>query len=83
MLNRAPSDTADWFEPVKLKNLQLDVEGEDERWFDVTCNAVDFRGGLAVQVALNDRTGQRRAEIDLYRTEIDFREFFARMPVAL
>lgn len=75
--------TTDWFEPVQLESVRLDVGGEDDLWADVTCTVVDYRGELAVQVAFVDRSGQRRAEIDLYRTEVDYHEFFERIPVAL
>jgi len=82
-LDRAIRIAWDRLEPVSLENLQIEVASSDERWVDVTCTVIDHGRDLAVQVALHDRSGQRRAEIDLHRTEVDYREFFERIPVAL
>lgn len=73
----------EWLEPIKLLNVRLDTGGGEDRWVDATCSVIEQGSALAVQVALHDRSGQRQAEINLYKTELDYREFFERIPVAL
>lgn len=82
-LDRAMQIAWDRSEPVDLENLQIALESSGERWVDATCTVIDHGRDLAVQVALYDRSGQRRAEIDLHRTELDYREFFERIPIPL
>ncbi len=78
-LGRATSQ----LELVNLTELRLETSGEEERWVDLTMNAVDFGYELAVQVAVIDRSAQRRAEDQLQRTEVGYRSFFERIPVPL
>ncbi|MCL1593321.1 MAG: ATP-binding protein [Actinomycetia bacterium] len=70
-------------ESVNLTELRLMTASEDERWVDLTMHAVDFGYELAVQVAVLDRSAQRRAEDQLKRSEVGFRSFFERIPVPL
>lgn len=82
-LERAIQVAWDRLEPVTLESLQILTDHDPTRWVDATCAVIDHGRDLAVQVALHDRSGQRRAEIDLHRTEVDYQEFFERIPVAL
>jgi PAS domain S-box-containing protein len=82
-LDRAMQVAWDRLESVNVESLQLDTESTDVRWVDATCTVTDHGRDLAVQIALHDRSGQRQAEIDLHRKEVDYREFFERIPVAL
>jgi PAS domain S-box-containing protein len=82
-LNRAMRVAWDRLEPVNVESLRLDIESSQERWVDATCTVIDHGRDLALQIALHDRSGQRRAELDLHRSEVDYREFFERIPVAL
>ncbi len=70
-------------ESVSLENVSVHVVGPDECWVDVVCSVIHHGSDLAVQIALHDRSGQRRAEIDLDRTRYDYQHFFERIPVAL
>jgi len=70
-------------EPVNRVGLILKTSSAEQRWVDVSMSAVDYGYELAVQVALVDRSAQRKAEDELKRTEVDFRSFFERIPVAL
>ncbi|MFV1969967.1 MAG: ATP-binding protein [Acidimicrobiia bacterium] len=76
-------NTIDRFETVSLENLSVDVAGPEECWVDIVCSVIHHGSDLAVQIALNDRSGQRKAEIDLDRTRDDYQELFERIPVAL
>lgn len=67
----------------KSESIRIEVDGPEELWVDATCAMISHSGNPAVQIALSDRSGQRKAEKDLYKTELDFREFFERIPVAL
>jgi PAS domain S-box-containing protein len=82
-LDRAMQVVWDRLEPITLESLQILTDRVAHRWVDATCTVIDHGRDLAVQVALHDRSGQRRAEIDLHRSEVDYQEFFARIPVAL
>ncbi len=82
-LERAIQVAWDRLEPVTLESLEILTDHDPTRWVDATCAVIDHGRDLAVQVALHDRSGQRRAEIDLHRTEVDYQEFFERIPVAL
>jgi len=82
-LERAIQVAWDRLEPVTLESVQILTDQDTGRWVDATCAVIDYGRDLAVQVALHDRSGQRRAEIDLHRTEVDYQEFFERIPVAL
>ena len=73
----------DRLESVNLMSIQLDIDAPQPRWVDATCTVVDHGRELAIQVALYDRSRQRQAEIDLHQKEVDYREFFERIPVAL
>jgi len=70
-------------ESVSLTELRLGLSDGEESWVDLTMNAVDFGYELAVQVAVLDRSAQRKAEDRLRRGEIGFRSFFERIPVPL
>jgi PAS domain S-box-containing protein len=52
-------------------------------WADVSVTAVDYGHDLALQLMLQDRSGQHRAEEQLRRTRLDYQMFFERIPVAL
>lgn len=65
------------------EGIRVEVDRPEELWVDARCSLIDHSGDPAVQIALSDRSGQRRAEKTLYETELDFREFFDRIPVAL
>ena len=82
-LDRAMQVAWDRLESVNVESLQLTTESTEVRWVDATCTVIDHGRDLAVQIALHDRSGQRQAEIDLQRKEVDYREFFERIPVAL
>lgn len=82
-LARALRVAWDRLEPVNLMSIQLDIDTPQPRWVDATCTVVDHGRDLAIQVALHDRSRQRQAEIDLHQKEVDYREFFERIPVAL
>jgi len=69
--------------PATFESIRVHVGESEERWVDATCTLIDHGRDLAVQIALNDRSGQRKAEFDLRRTAGDYREFFERIPVAL
>ena len=71
------------FESVSLENLSVHVVGPDECWVDIVCSVIHHGRDLALQIALRDRSGQRRAEIDLDRTRDDYQQFFEQIPVAL
>lgn len=73
----------DRLESVSLENLSVHVVGPEECWVDIVCSVIHHGSDLAVQIALHDRSGQRRAEIDLDRTRYDYQQFFERIPVAL
>lgn len=79
----AVQSASDRFEPVKLKDVRIGQESSSQSWVDVTCSVIDYGQDLAVQIALHDRSEQRKAEIDLARTRVDYRQFFERIPVAL
>lgn len=70
-------------EAVGLAELRLELPNGEEKWVDLTMNAVDFGFELAVQVAVLDRSAQREAEDQLRRSEVGFRSFFERIPVPL
>ncbi len=70
-------------ESVSLENVSVHVVGPEECWVDIVCSVIHHGSDLAVQIALHDRSGQRRAEIDLDRTRYDYQQFFERIPVAL
>ena len=68
---------------VELSDLTMKTTSGESRWVDVTMNVVDYGYDLAVQVAIVDRSDLREARNRLERTEVDFRSFFERIPVAL
>jgi PAS domain S-box-containing protein len=82
-LHRAMQVARDRLEPVHVQSLRLDIGSRHERWVDATCTVIDHGRDLAIQIALHDRSGQRRAESDLHQMEVDYRELFERIPVAL
>jgi PAS domain S-box-containing protein len=82
-LHRAMQVAWDRLEPVNIESLQLDTGSPRERWVDATCTVIDHGRDLAIQIALHDRSGQRRAESDLHRMEGDYQALFERIPVAL
>jgi PAS domain S-box-containing protein len=82
-LHRAMQVAWDRLEPVHVQSLRLDIGSRHERWVDATCTVIDHGRDLAIQIALHDRSGQRRAESDLHQMEVDYRELFERIPVAL
>jgi PAS domain S-box-containing protein len=73
----------DRLEPVNVASVQIQLASGADRWVDATCTVVDHGRELAVQIALHDRSQQRKAEIELHQREVDYREFFERIPVAL
>ncbi len=70
-------------EPVELSDIKMKTTSGQSRWVDISMNAVDYGYDLAVQVAVMDRSDLREAKDRLERTEVDFRSFFERIPVAL
>jgi PAS domain S-box-containing protein len=68
---------------VELSGLTMKTTAGESRWVDVTMNVVDYGYDLAVQVAIVDRSDLREIRDRLKRTEVDFRSFFERIPVAL
>ncbi|MGI9666225.1 MAG: PAS domain S-box protein, partial [Acidimicrobiia bacterium] len=67
----------------ELEGVTMAPPGGERRIVDVTVNAVDFASGLAVQLALRDKSAQRAAESQLRETQMNYRSFFERIPVAL
>lgn len=82
-LHRAMQVAWDRLEPVNVESLRLDIDSPREIWVDATCTVIDHGRDLAIQIALQDRSDQRQAEFDLHRMEVDYRELFERIPVAL
>lgn len=82
-LERTIRDAPKSLEPSTLKNLSVRTKESPDRWVEATFTAIDHRRQPAVQIALHDRSAQRKAEIDLRRTEVNNQEFLERIPVAL
>ena len=70
-------------EPVDLSDIGMKTTSGQTRWADLSMNVVDYGYDLAVQVAVIDRSDLREAKDRLERSEVDFRSFFERIPVAL
>ena len=73
----------DGLETVEGVQMTFITADGSEVWADLSANAVDYGHDLALQLMLNDRTGQVRAEEQLRRSMVDYQTFFERIPVAL
>jgi len=83
VLERALRDAPNRLEPITLDDLAVRADGSVDRWVEGTFTAIDHGRQPAVQIALHDLSAQRRAEIDLRRTEASNHDFLERIPVAL
>lgn len=68
---------------VENEHMVFRGVGGSRLWADVSVTAVDYGHDLAIQLMLQDRSGQHRAEEQLRRTKLDYQRFFERIPVAL
>lgn len=70
-------------EPLAVDGVRIASEDDREIIVDIAVTPIDFGSELAVQIAFQDVSAQRRAESELRATRLNFRSFFERIPVAL
>ena len=73
----------DRLEMVEAEQITFVAADGSEVWVDLSANAVDYGHDLAMQLMLNDRTGQLRVEEQLLKNMVDYQTFFERIPVAI
>ena len=70
-------------EPFTMRGIPMRSATGVEIDVDAAGTPIDFAHELAIQIALQDVSAQRRAEDELARTKLNYRSFFERIPVAL